>query len=116
MNRTTFYHPLLPFKIDMSIVKSSTADRRNKPIPVYNIKRELELNTTEEKRAEFENKLKKTSEKISGKFDFLNKDKEVDSLKAKIKNLEDQISKLKKKSTKITNAKKTTKSKSKTNK
>ena len=37
MNRTTFTHPLLPFKIDMSIVKSSTADRRNKPIPVYNI-------------------------------------------------------------------------------
>ena len=77
------------------------------------------LNTTEEKRAEFENKLKKTSEKISGKFDFLNKDKEVDSLKAKIKDLEGQISKLKNKTNttaKKSNTKKTTKRKSNTNK
>jgi len=72
------------------------------------------LNTTEDKRAEFENKLKKTSEKISGKFDFLNKEKEVDSLKAKIKELEGQINKMKKKTS--NNAKKTNTNKSKSKK
>ena len=66
------------------------------------------LNSTEDKRAEFENKLKKTGEKISEKFDFLNKDKELDSLKARIKELEGQISKMKKKPS--TTTKKSTKS------
>ena len=37
MNRTTFSHPAYPFKIDMSIVKSSKFDSRNKPIPSYKI-------------------------------------------------------------------------------
>ena len=71
------------------------------------------LNSTEDKRAEFENKLKKTGEKISEKFDFLNKEKEVDGLKAKIKELEDQIAKMKKKpstTAKKRTTKKTTKS------
>ena len=66
------------------------------------------LNSTEDKRAEFENKLKKTGEKISEKFDFLNKDKELDSLKARIKELEGQIAKMKKKPS--TSTKKSTKS------
>ena len=66
------------------------------------------LNSTEDKRAEFENKLKKTGEKISEKFDFLNKDKELDSLKARIKELEGQIAKMKKKPS--TTTKKSTKS------
>lgn len=66
------------------------------------------LNSTEDKRAEFENKLKKTGEKISEKFDFLNKDKELDILKARIKELEGQIAKMKKKSS--TTTKKSTKS------
>ena len=77
------------------------------------------LNTTEDKRAEFEKKLKNTTEKISSKFDFLNKEKEVDSLKAKIKELEDQVNKLKKKTSstaKKTTTNKTTKSKTKTTK
>ena len=71
------------------------------------------LNSTEDKRAEFENKLKKTGEKISERFDFLNKEKEVDSLKAKIEELEGQITKMKKKTSataKKSNTKKTTKS------
>ena len=71
------------------------------------------LNSTEDKRAEFENKLKKTGEKISEKFDFLNKEKEVDGLKARIKELEDQIAKMKKKpssTAKKRTTKKTTKS------
>jgi polyhydroxyalkanoate synthesis regulator phasin len=55
------------------------------------------LNSTEDKRAEFENKLKKTGDKISERFDFLNKEKEVDSLKAKIEELENKITKMKKK-------------------
>jgi len=70
------------------------------------------LNSTEDKRAEFENKLKKTGEKISEKFDFLNKEKEVDSLKAKIEELENQITKMKKKTSataKKSNTKSTTK-------
>ena len=74
------------------------------------------LNSTEEKRAEFESKLKKTGDKIAGSFDFLNKEKEVDDLKAKIKELEDQLTKMKKKNTSNTKAsttKKTTKSKTK---
>ena len=66
------------------------------------------LNSTEDKRAEFENKLKKTGEKISEKFDFLNKNKELDSLKARIKELEGQIAKMKKKPS--TTTKKSTKS------
>ena len=66
------------------------------------------LNSTEDKRAEFENKLKKTGEKISEKFDFLNKDKELDILKARIKELEGQIAKMKKKPS--TSTKKSTKS------
>ena len=71
------------------------------------------LNSTEDKRAEFENKLKKTGEKISEKFDFLNKEKEVDVLKARIKELEGQIAKMKKKpssTAKKRTTKKTTKS------
>ena len=71
------------------------------------------LNSTEDKRAEFENKLKKTGEKISERFDFLNKEKEVDSLKAKIEELEGQITKMKKKTSataKKSNTKTTTKS------
>jgi len=70
------------------------------------------LNSTEDKRAEFENKLKKTGEKISERFDFLNKEKEVDSLKAKIEELENQITKMKKKTSntaKKRNTKSTTK-------
>ena len=46
--------------------------------------------------------------KISEKFDFLNKDKELDSLKARIKELEGQIAKMKKKPS--TTTKKSTKS------
>merc|ERR1711970_649866 len=61
------------------------------------------LNSTEEKRNEFENKLKKTSNKISETFDFNKKDKEMDSLKERIKDLENEISSIKK-----TNKKKTT--------
>ena len=53
------------------------------------------LNTTEEKRNEFESKLKRTSAKISETFDFNKNDKEMDSLKERIKDLENQISDLK---------------------
>ena len=53
------------------------------------------LNTTEEKRNEFESKLKRTSAKISETFDFNKNDKEIDSLKERIKDLENQISDLK---------------------
>ncbi len=72
------------------------------------------LNTTEEKREEFEAKLKKTSEKLASKFDFLNKENEVTSLKEKIADLESQITILKKKPASA--AKKTATKKSKTNK
>ena len=53
------------------------------------------LNTTEEKRNEFESKLKRTSAKIPETFDFNKTDKEMDSLKERIKDLENQISDLK---------------------
>ena len=65
------------------------------------------LNSTEDKRAEFENKLKKTGEKISERFDFLNKEKEVDSLKARIEELEGQITNMKKKTSTTTKKSKT---------
>ena len=65
------------------------------------------LNSTEDKRAEFEIKLKKTGEKISERFDFLNKEKEVDSLKARIKELEGQITNMKKKTSTTTKKSKT---------
>tara|TARA_B100001093_G_scaffold477660_1_gene505163 strand:- start:10455 stop:13841 length:3387 start_codon:yes stop_codon:yes gene_type:complete len=62
MNRTTFVHPMFPFKVDMSIVKSSTFDERKRPIPVYKIEEsgvfsnpetfeiEIELDNTEMKK------------------------------------------------------------------
>ena len=53
------------------------------------------LNSTEEKRNEFESKLKKTSTKISETFDFNKKEKEMDSLKERIKDLENEISSIK---------------------
>ena len=65
------------------------------------------LNSTEDKRAEFEIKLKKTGEKISERFDFLNKEKEVDSLKARIEELEGQITNMKKKTSTTTKKSKT---------
>ena len=65
------------------------------------------LNTTEEKRAEFESKLKKTSAKISNKFDFNKTEEEMNSLKDRIKDLENEISSMKKKTT--TNTKNTKK-------
>jgi polyhydroxyalkanoate synthesis regulator phasin len=49
------------------------------------------LSTTEEKRTDFENKLKKTKGKISNTFDFNKKEKEMDLLKERIKGLEKEI-------------------------
>ena len=63
------------------------------------------LNTTEEKRTDFENKLKKTKGKISNTFDFNKKEKEMDLLKERIKGLEKEITNMKKKTS---SAKKTT--------
>ena len=67
------------------------------------------LNTTEEKRAEFESKLKNTSAKISNKFDFNKNDEELNSLKDRIKDLENEISSIKKKTTTKTTTKNTKK-------
>ena len=67
------------------------------------------LNTTEEKRAEFESKLKNTSAKISNKFDFNKNDEEMNSLKDRIKDLENEISSMKKKTTTKTTTKNTKK-------
>jgi len=47
MNRTTFVHPDFPFKVDMSIVKSSTFDTRKRPIPVYKIEESGVFNNPE---------------------------------------------------------------------
>jgi polyhydroxyalkanoate synthesis regulator phasin len=60
------------------------------------------LNSTEEKRTDFENKLKKTSAKISNTFDFNKKEKEMDLLKNRIKDLETEITNMKKKTKKTT--------------
>ena len=60
------------------------------------------LNSTEEKRTDFENKLKKTSAKISNTFDFNKKEKEMDLLKNRIKDLETEITNIKKKTRKTT--------------
>ena len=57
------------------------------------------LNSTEEKRTDFENKLKKTSAKISNTFEFNKKEKEMAELKERIKDLENEITNIKKKTT-----------------
>merc|ERR1712138_164143 len=67
------------------------------------------LNSTEEKRNEFESKIKKTSAKISETFDFNKKENEMNALKERIKDLENEISSMKNTTTK----KKTTKKKKK---
>jgi polyhydroxyalkanoate synthesis regulator phasin len=63
------------------------------------------LNSTEEKRTDFENKLKKTSAKISNTFEFNKKEKEMDQLKERIKDLENEITNIKKKTTTKTTTK-----------
>ena len=54
MNRTTFVHPDFPFKIDMSIVKSSTFDTRKRPIAVYKIEESGVFNNPENFEIEIE--------------------------------------------------------------
>jgi polyhydroxyalkanoate synthesis regulator phasin len=55
------------------------------------------IESTEEKRKEFEDKIKSASDKLTSKFDFLNKDKEIDSLKEQISQLEIKLAKTKNK-------------------
>ena len=62
MNRTSFKHPSFPFVVDMSIIKSSTTDSYNKPIPQYKIEESqlFKNNETYEIELELDNSLVKT--------------------------------------------------------
>ncbi len=51
--------------------------------------------TTEKRKEEFENKFKTATDKISEKFEFINKEKEIKTLNDKINNLEMALSKAK---------------------
>ena len=64
--------------------------------------------STEKKREEFESKFKIASDKITERFDFFNKDKEIQELNNKIDKLEIELEKAKK-----NKAKKTTKTNTK---
>ena len=51
--------------------------------------------STDKKREEFESKFKVASDKITEKFDFFNKDKEIQELNDKINKLEIELQKAK---------------------
>ena len=38
LKRFSFYHPDMPFSVDLSVVKSSATNRQNRPIPSYKFK------------------------------------------------------------------------------
>ena len=62
------------------------------------------FNSTDKKREEFESKFKIASDKITERFDFFNKDKEIQELNEKIDKLENELKKAKKqKAKKATN-------------
>jgi polyhydroxyalkanoate synthesis regulator phasin len=60
------------------------------------------FNSTDKKREEFESKFKIASDKITEKFDFFNKDKEIQALNNKIDKLEIELKKAKKQRVKKT--------------
>lgn len=86
--------------IDDLVEKGKISDTEGKKII------EEFLNSTEEKRTDFENKLKKTSAKISKTFDLNKNQKDMNQLKERIKDLETEITNMKKKTTKKTTTKK----------
>ena len=70
------------------------------------------FSSTEKRREDFESKFKMATEKVTEKFDFLTKEKEIQALNDKIQSLEIELAKAKRAASKTTaNKTKTTKSK-----
>lgn len=67
------------------------------------------FSTTEKKREEFESKFKAASDKITEKFSFINKEKEIQELNEKINKLEIELKKAKKSKVKAKKETKTNK-------
>ncbi len=72
------------------------------------------FSSTEKRREDFESKFKMATEKVTEKFDFLTKEKEIQALNDKIQTLEIELAKAKKAASKTTATKTTTKSKTRT--
>ena len=85
--------------IDDLVEKGMISDTEGKKI-IENF-----LESTNETRKDFETKLKTTGEKITSKFDFLNKDKEINELQNKIKELEVALAKANKRAKTTTSTK-----------
>jgi len=85
--------------IDDLVEKGMISDTEGKKI-IENF-----LESTKETRKDFETKLKTTGEKITSKFDFLNKDKEINELQNKIKELEVALAKANKRAKTTTSTK-----------
>ena len=71
------------------------------------------FSSTEKRREDFESKFKMATEKVTEKFDFLTKEKEIQALNDKIQSLEIELAKAKRAASKTT-ANKATKSKTRT--
>ena len=66
------------------------------------------FSSTEKRREDFESKFKMATEKVTEKFDFLTKEKEIQALNDKIQSLEIELAKAKRAASKTTANKATT--------
>lgn len=79
MNRVTFVHPSLPFKVDLSIVRSSTRQERGSMIKTYNVDESNVFNNSESYEIEVEvlanaKIVYKTPEELSSGLQLIVKD------------------------------------------